>query len=152
RELRGMREAGGLGLELLVLARLEARTLDLLELEAQEIRAALELSPAARALLDLAPHGLQRPMQLRHPRRLLLRACERVEGRALLPAARQGMVLVLAVQVHEGRAELPDDPGGRGRAVHPSTVPSLGRHLAAEHEQPVLGAVSELVEAAVELV
>src|SRR5690606_25854610 len=61
RELRGMREAGGLGLELLVLARLEARTLDLLELEAQEIRAALELSPAARALLDLAPHGLQRP-------------------------------------------------------------------------------------------
>ncbi len=46
---------------------------------------------------------------------------------------------MLAVQIHEGAPQLPDERGGARRTIHPGATPSFSRHFAPQDEQPVIG-------------
>ncbi len=75
----------------------------------------------------------------------LLGPAERVQDPPLVAWAEQRLVLVLAVQVHEGAPQLPDHACRRGRSAHPGPVPPSGLDLPAEDQQPVLHPEAVLV-------
>src|SRR5690606_16186786 len=63
----------------------------------------------------------------------------RIEDGALLLRPQQGLVLVLAVQVHQSAPQLAHERGGRGRAADPRPAAPRRRDLAPEDQVPVLG-------------
>ncbi len=102
---------------------------------AQVVRPAPDLVALRRERGLLIPQAVQRRVRLRHRRALGLRVGECVEDVALGVGVEQRLGLVLAVEIHQQRAELAEHRGGGRAAVHPRPRAALGRDLA-PHDQP----------------
>jgi hypothetical protein len=96
-------EAACLVLQALVFAGDQLRGIDLADDVPQVIGAALRFRSPRLERLDVLSHRRQRFVRNPHLCRLLRRAAERVEDRALRVGIEQGLCLVLTVQVHEQR-------------------------------------------------
>jgi hypothetical protein len=137
-ELLGVLLSLRLGLERLVFAGRDAESVDLRQLEAQEVRPALHVAGARLPLVERSSELVQLGVQPRDTARRLSRAPVGVQDPALVGRAQERLVLMLAVQVDEGAAERAHGPGCRGGSADPGTVSPLRRHLAAQDEQAVL--------------
>jgi hypothetical protein len=118
-QLLGVLQAPRLLLEPLVLARGEARVLDLLDDVAQVVGAALRLGRRADERAHLLAHRGQLGGGLAHPLGVRIRAAERVEDAPLRLGVEERLGLVLAVEVDEQPADLGEHARRHGRAVGP---------------------------------
>jgi len=141
-----MGEAARFLLQRVFLAGREGGRLDLVRLEAEVVGALEGVAAAALELGHLPAQvggGGVRGADVGHQRGV---AGVRVEDGALLVAAQQRLVLVLAVQIHQQPPQLAQQGGGGGGAVHPGAAAPLGGHLALEHEHAVIDLDSPLVQ------
>ena len=138
-----MGETFGFDLQGLDLAILRRRALDFFDHMPQVIRLAAHVLASARELL-LAPLEVAQPLiRIAHRRPLDRRVGVRVQHVSLGIDPQQGLGLVLAVQVHEQRAELRQDVDGGGAAVDPGAGPSLPGDLALQHQAAVVQLYTE---------
>jgi hypothetical protein len=142
----GVLEPAALGAQVVLLAVAELDRVDLGELEAVEVF-------LAGALAHLVPQPRERPARFlppphqdADPLAQVLGLREAVQEQELARRLQQALVLVLAVQLHEGQAQPLEQPHGGGPVVDEGAVPAGPRQLPLDHQLAVAGRVPGLVE------
>ena len=147
REFARVFEPASFLLERAVLARLQLGAADLVQLEPEEVGTRLQLSPPGLGLLQRAQQTASLGEPVRHFGRPVGTLCERIQYAALLLGVEQGLVVVLAVEVHQRRAQLAHERSGGRRPVNPGAIAPLGSYLALEDEEALFGLHPEVGQA-----
>src|SRR5690606_2549944 len=145
-QLLRVRQPSLLLLQRIILPQDRRHPLDLVDLEAQEVRALRRLCTHPAELLDPPAQVADFTMD---PRNALQSHRVRrvgIENRALLVASQQSLVLVLAMEAHQRGTHPPQRPRRDGGAIDPRPVPPLQRHFPLQDEQPLVRLHSHLVE------
>src|SRR5687767_4711996 len=132
-QLLGVLQPPRLILEAGVLALRELSLLDLARDVTKVVSTALRFGSARGQRCDLPTYGDDSIVRFPHLHRLLRRAPEGVENRALGVAIEQRLRLVLPVQVHQKAPDLREHAGRHRGAVDPRPRASGGGDLTAQH-------------------
>src|SRR2546422_802214 len=145
-ELVGVLESSTLLPELLLLARTQARGVELGELEAQEVLALGPVALGGARPLRLGARLAELRHEARHALPELLRVGEAIQELELAGGLEQALVLVLAVHLHEVVAQALEERDGDGRVVDEGTMAARARGLTPRHKHAVVGREPRLVE------
>src|SRR3989441_23868 len=145
-ELVGVLESSTLLPELLLLARTQARGVELGELEAQEVLALGPVALGGARPLRLGARLAELRHEARHALPELLRVGEAIQELELAGGLEQALVLVLAVHLHEVVAQALEERDGDGRVVDEGTMAARATELTPRHKHAVVGREPRLVE------
>src|SRR5213083_2045158 len=145
-ELVGVLESSTLLPELLLLARTQARGVELGELEAQEVLALAPVALGGARPLRLGARLAELRHEARHALPELLRVGEAIQELELAGGLEQALVLVLAVHLHEVVAQPLEERDGDGRVVDERTMAARATELTPRHQHAFVGREPRLVE------
>jgi len=127
-----------LDVERLILAQFRLGALDLLEHMPQVVGLPPHILLPRRQLGLARLQLFESRMGVAHGYALDVGVAVRIEHVALRVGTKQGLRLMLAMQVHEQRADLGEHPDGSRRAVHPGARLPFSQHFALQDETALL--------------